>query len=55
MLEQQIHNYEEDLIFVKNMIDLYKARLGNYMNEKADFYKKIRRNRAKEGEQAKNK
>jgi len=27
MLEQQIKNLEEDLIFTKNMITLHKARL----------------------------
>ena len=47
MLEQQIKNLEEDLIFTKNMITLHKARLKQYMNDKADFYERIRKNRQK--------
>ena len=53
MLEQQIKNYEQDLIFIKNTIALQKANLNRYMAQKAEFYKKIRKNRAK-GDQAKN-
>ena len=52
MLEQQIRNYEQDLIFIKNTISLQKANLNKYMQDKADFYQKIRKNRS-EGNQAK--
>lgn len=31
MLEQQIKNYEQDLIFIKNTIALQKANLNQYM------------------------
>lgn len=47
MLEQQINNYEEDLIFIKNTIALQKAKLKQYMDQKKDFYEKIRKNRQK--------
>ena len=50
MLEQQIQNYEKDLVFINNMISLHKARLNEYMQNKAQFYNKIRKNRAKEGQ-----
>ena len=50
MLEQQIKNYEQDLIFIKNTIALQKANLNKYMQDKADFYEKIRKNRAKQKE-----
>ena len=50
MLEQQISNYEKDLIFINNMISLHKARLNEYMQNKAQFYDKIRKNRAKKGQ-----
>ena len=53
MLEQQIKNYEQDLIFIKNTIALQKANLNQYMQNKADFYNKIRKNRS-ERNQAKN-
>lgn len=46
MLEQQIKNYEQDLIFIKNTIALQKANLNQYMQNKADFYNKIRKNRS---------
>lgn len=39
MLEQQIKNFEEDLIFTKNMLALEKARLNQYMTDKEEFYK----------------
>lgn len=39
MLEQQIKNYEQDLIFIKNTIALQKANLKKYINNKAEFYK----------------
>lgn len=52
MLEQQIKNYEQDLIFIKNTIQLQKANLNKYMSQKAEFYAKIRKNRTK-GDQAK--
>ena len=52
MLERQIHNYEEDLIFIKNTIALQRANLNQYMQNKADFYQRIRKNRTKQ-EQAK--
>ena len=45
MLEQQIKNYEQDLIFIKNTIALQKANLKNYLRNKADFYERIRKNR----------
>jgi hypothetical protein len=45
MLEQQIKNYEQDLIFIKNTIALQKANLKNYLKNKADFYERIRKNR----------
>lgn len=45
MLIQQIKNYEQDLIFIKNTIALQKANLNKYMSDKADFYEKIRKNR----------
>lgn len=47
MLEQQIKNYEKDLIFIKNTIALQKANLKKYINNKAEFYKQIRENRKK--------
>ena len=47
MLEQQIHNYEQDLIFIKNTIALQKANLNKYMQDKGEFYEKIRKNRQK--------
>lgn len=53
MLEQQIKNYEQDLIFIKNTIALQRANLNKYMQNKADFYNKIRKNRS-ERNQAKN-
>ena len=53
MLEQQIKNYEQDLIFIKNTIALQRANLNKYMQDKADFYNKIRKNRS-ERNQAKN-
>ena len=47
MLEQQIKNYEQDLIFIKNTIALQRANLNRYMQDKANFYKKIRAMRQK--------
>ena len=47
MLEQQIHNYEQDLVFIKNMIDLQKAKLKQYMQYKTEFYERVRKNRNK--------
>lgn len=47
MLEQQIKNYEQDLIFIKNTIALQKAKLKQYMNYKTEFYARVRRNREK--------
>lgn len=52
VLEQQIKNYEQDLIFIKNTIALQKANLNKYMTQKAEFYEKIRKNRTG-GKQAK--
>lgn len=47
MLEQQIKNYEQDLIFIKNALELQKAQLKRYLSYKADFYERIRKNRNK--------
>ena len=45
MLRRQIQQREDDIDYTKRLIKMEKDFLKNYMNDKAEFYKKIRRNR----------
>lgn len=45
MLIRQIQQRSDDILITKNMITEEKEYLKKYMADKAEFYKKIRRNR----------
>ena len=45
MLKRQMQQREDDIDFTRELIKKEKNYLKNYMADKAEFYKKIRRNR----------
>lgn len=45
MLNNQIQQRKDDIDFTKNLIKQEKEYLKNYMEDKAEFYSKVRRNR----------
>ena len=45
MLKRQMQQREDDIDFTRDLIQKEKDYLKNYMADKAEFYKKIRRNR----------
>lgn len=45
MLKHQMQQREDDIDFTRELIKKEKNYLKNYMADKAEFYKKIRRNR----------
>ena len=48
MLQRQLNRINFDLDTVKEMITNEKQSLSKYLNEKEEFYKKIRKNRKKD-------
>lgn len=48
MLDRQIKQYEEGLEVVKDTLNNFKTGLNSYLKNKAEFYEKIRKNRAKD-------
>ena len=48
MLQRQIKQYEEKINLIQDMIRTTKGSLKIYMNDKAEFYNKVRANRDKD-------
>lgn len=45
MLQRKINQYQDDLEITKELLAAQKEDLKNYLKNKANFYKKIRKNR----------